>query len=465
MWVFNTVNIPCFNCIFDKRSQIQPMIKIIFTVFVLTFSAVAIAQPVTREDLEKQKAQLKKDLEQTEKMLNENKTKSKENFVQWKLINDKVNIQDRIIDNINRDINLLDNNLVTTQRDINRYDKLLDTLKQEYAKSMVYAYKNRSNYDFLNFIFSASSFNDAIKRMTYLKSYRNYREMQGQNILRTQELRKKRIEELTGTKQKKNLVLQDKDKEMSALEVQQKEKDRILSELKKQGKQLNNQMAATRNQLKKVDNAIAATIKRALDEAKKLAIKKAADEKARENAEAKANAKNNAGTTTTVATTKTPTKPTVVAPAKKAPESVLLNPENINVNANFINNRGSLPWPVDKGYLLMHFGSNTLLSGTVLVTTGITVATDIGTPVKAIFDGTISTVANIEDMQVVIIQHGKYFSTYSNLSNVSVQRGQTVKTGQVIGKAAANLDGVGAVDFYISDEKNSLDPERWLRRR
>ena len=429
------------------------MIKILFTVLILSCSTAVVAQQ-TREELEKQKADLKRDLEQTEKLLNENKAKSKENFVQWKLINDKVNIQDRIIENINRDINLLDNNLVNTQRDINRYDKLLDTLKQEYAKSMIYAYKNRSNYDFLNFIFSASSFNDAIKRMTYLKSYRNYREMQGQNILRTQDLRKKRIEELTGTKQKKSQVLQDKDKEMSALEQQQKEKDRILSELKKQGKQLNNQMAATRNQLKKVDNAIAATIKRALDEAKRAAIKKAAEDKNKPDANT---------ATTTNPTTKTTITPKKAEP-KKAPESVLLTPENIKLNNSFINNRGSLPWPVE-GYLLMHFGSNKLPSGTTLVTTGINIAADIGTPVKAVFDGTVSTVANIEDMQVVIIQHGKYFSTYSNLSNVSVQRGQTVKTGQVIGKVTANFNGVGAIDFYVSDEKGEQDPEKWLRRR
>jgi septal ring factor EnvC (AmiA/AmiB activator) len=437
------------------------MVKIIFTVFISVFCIAVVAQPVTREELEKQKQQLKKELEQTERMLNENKAKSKENFVQWKLINDKVNIQDRIIDNINRDINLLDNNLITTQRDINRYDKLLDTLKQEYAKSMVYAYKNRSDYDFLNFIFSASSFNDAIKRITYLKSYRNYREMQGENILRTQELRKKRVEELSGTKQKKSIVLKSKDKEMTALENEQKEKDRILNELKKQGKQLNDKMAATKKQLKKVDNAISAAIKRAIDDANKLAVKKAKEDEAKRVAIEKANTK----ATTNPATVTTKTTAPKKAEPKKAPESVLLNPENITVNANFINNRGALPWPVDKGYTLMHYGSNTLPSGTVLVTTGLTVATDIGTPVKAVFDGTVSNVVFVEDMQVVIIQHGRYFSTYSNLSNVSVQRGQAVKTGQVIGKVAANLDGIGAVDFYINDEKNNLDPERWLRRR
>jgi murein DD-endopeptidase MepM/ murein hydrolase activator NlpD len=72
----------------------------------------------------------------------------------------------------------------------------------------------------------------------------------------------------------------------------------------------------------------------------------------------------------------------------------------------------------------------------------------------------------VEDMQVVIIQHGRYFSTYSNLSGVSVSRGQQVKTGQVIGRVAVNLDGVGSVDLYISNENsNFYDPESWLRRR
>jgi murein hydrolase activator len=435
------------------------MVKIIFSFFILLCGLAAVAQPVTREELEKQKLQLKRDLEQTERMLNENKAKSKENFVQWKLINDKVNIQDRIIDNINRDINLLNNNLVNNQRDISRYDKLLDTLKQEYAKSMVYAYKNRSDYDFLNFIFSASSFNDAIKRITYLKSYRNYREMQGENILRTQELRKTRVEELTGIKQKKTVVLQSKDKEMSVLEKEQKEKDRILSELKKQGKQLNDKMTATRKQLKKVDNAISATIKRAIEDAKKAAI-----------ATAKAKAKTTAVTPTAPKTTGsdpvtnviTPKKPELI---KKPQESVLLNDANTTLNADFVKNRGSLPWPVDKGYPIMHFGRNQLPSGSWIDINCVSISAEIGNPVKTVFDGTISSIIYIEDMQVVTIQHGKYFSTYSNLANVSVQKGQVVQRGQVIGRVAANLDGVGAVDFYISDEKNNQDPERWLKRK
>ena len=201
------------------------MKKIIPIILLCASGFMATAQ--TREELERQRQELKKEIEQTEKLLNNNKAQTKENFLQWKLINNKVNLQDRVIDNISKDLRLLDRNMSTIQKDIKRYDKLLDTLKQEYAKSMVYAYKNRSSYDFLNFIFSAANFNDAIKRVSYLKSYRNYREMQGENIIRTQELRKKRIGDLSGTKKNKSVTLQSQSKEMAALEEQQKEKDRI----------------------------------------------------------------------------------------------------------------------------------------------------------------------------------------------------------------------------------------------
>lgn len=430
------------------------MIKLIFSLLVFTFlNTNALAQQ-TREELERQRAQLKKEMEQTQKLLNSNKAKTKENLVQWKLINDKLNLQNRIIDNLGRDINLLDNNIYINQKEINRYNKLLDTLKEEYAKSMVYAYKNRGNYAFLNFIFSAASFNDAIRRVAYLKYYRDYREKQGENILRTQELRRQRIAELGGIKVQKSEVLKTKDKEMGALEVQKQEKDKIMNELKKQGKELNLQLTAYKKQMKKVDNAITAAINKALADARKAAMKKANEEKI----SAKANPSTPNAADKPVTTTKK------IETKKAAPESVLLNAENITLNENFIKNRGILPWPVDKGVTIMHYGRNQLPSGSVIDVTGITVGTDIGSNVKSVFDGVVSNVVFIEDMQVVIIQHGKYFSTYSNLSSVNVQRGHNVKTGQVIGKAAANLDGIGAIDFFINDEKGNIDPEKWLKR-
>ena len=432
------------------------MIKFIFNVALFSFFSLSMQAQETREELEKQRTKLKKEMEQTQKLLSSNKAKTKENLVQWKLINDKLNIQNRLIENISKDINLLDNNINTNQREINRYNKLLDTLKEEYAKSMVYAYKNRNSYDFLSFIFSAASFNDAIKRIAYLKYYRDYREKQGENILRTQELRREKVNELGNIKEKKSEVLQIKDKEAAALETQKIEKDKIVNDLKKQGKELNNQLTAFKKQNAKVEKAIAAAIKKARDDANKAAIKKAKEDKAALLAAIKDNAPVKANTVTT------PPKGTEL-PAR-APD-ILLNAGNIALNEKFKINKGILPWPVDKGITILHFGRNQLQSGSWIDMTGITVATDIGSNVKAIFDGVVSSIVFIEDMEVVIVQHGEYFSTYSNLGSVSVKTGQNLKTGQVIGKAAANLDGTGAIDLYINDAKgNNIDPEKWLKR-
>jgi murein hydrolase activator len=448
------------------------MIKGIATICFFFFAvATLVAQPSknqSREELEKQRKELKAESEALEKLLKENKKTTTENLVQLNVIDKKIGLQDRVIDNISRDINLLDNNIYNSQRDINKLKLILDTLKQEYAKSMVYAYKNRSSYDFINFIFSAKSFNDAIKRITYLKSYRNYREMQGENIIRTQDLLRQRIDELSGNKQKKSVALDDKSKEMAEMEKQKSQKAEIVNTLKAKGKELSTQLAARKKQLGKVNSAIAAAVKRAQDEARREAQalaeanrRKRAEEDKRERDRIAALNKANPGVTPT---TPAPVKksPTAsVVPRKDVPEPA----DGLSVNVNFENNRGILPWPVDRGQISLGFGRGKSELGYDIDNPGITIAADIGTPVKAVFEGQVSSVVNVDNMQVVILQHGRYFSTYSNLSGVAVQRGQTVKIGQVIGRVMANEEGVGVIDFIMSNEKGNVDPMRWLRTR
>ncbi len=442
------------------------MAKIILTLLMFV-SGVSLLQAQTKEELERQRQDLKRELDQVQELLDKNKKTTKENLTTLLNINKKLNLQENVVETINKEINLMDNDIYKSQREINKMRLLLDTLKEEYAKSMVYAYKNRSNSDFLNFIFSSSSFNDAIKRITYLKSYRNYREMQGENILRTQTLIKTRIEELSQTKQKKSVALQVQSKEVNALQAQQEEKQQIVNQLKAQGKELNNQIAAKKQQMKKVNNAIAAAIKRAINEAK-VAEAKAREEKRKKDAlaakEANTTASANKPTTAPNNTTKTETKPnvTTAAPAK----SVLLPTEaDVTINTNFEKNKGNLPWPVGSGYLILHFGDNKLPNGVIINSQGISIGSDIGTPVKAIFGGEVVSVGNIDDLQMVVVKHGKYFTTYSNITGVNLSRGQNIQTGQVIGRVAENLDGVGAIDLWISNEHNEMNPEAWLKRR
>lgn len=442
------------------------MVKIFLLSLVsLFFITSLIAQTSNQQELERQRQQLKREIEEAQQLLDKNKKNTKENLVTLTLLNRKLNLQGSVIENISKDINLLDNNIVKSQRDVNKLQLLLDTLKQEYAKSMVYAYKNRSNSDFLNFIFSSSSFNDAIKRITYLKSYRNYREMQGDNILRTQSLLKERINELSGNKKKKSVVLQTQSKELGVLESQQQEKNQLLAKLKAQGKELNSQIAAKKKQMQKVSNAIAAAIKRAQDVARREAVEKAKAEKIKRDAEEKKEVADNKvkGNTSSKPVATRPNKS--ISPAVKEESILLGSAADVKLNASFISNRGSLPWPVDKGYMMERFGLQKLEIGVTIDNPGITIGSDIGTPVKALFDGEVSSVTNIENMQVVILKHGAYFTTYSNLSGITVSRGQAIRTGQVLGRVAPNDEGTGSIDLIISNERGNVNPESWLRRR
>lgn len=444
------------------------MKKIIATFcFLFVSIAIIVAQsPASKEqqDLEHQRQQLKKELEQAQELLNTNKKSTKENLSTLAHINHKLDIQENVIENISKEINLMDNTIYKSQRDVTKLQFLLDTLKQEYEKSMLYSYKNRSNSDFLNFIFSAPGFNDAIKRITYLKSYRNYREMQGENILRTQALLKSRIDELSGNKKKKNTVLQIQSKEVDALEEQQNEKAAIVAKLKAQGKELSNQIAAKKKQMLKVNNAFALAIKRANDEARKLAAAKATEERKSNEAELKA-AKNNS-TSVAATNTKTSVKNKKVTAATAKPENLFLATDaDVNLNAGFKRNQGNLPWPVSSGYILLHFGLNKLGNNVEVNSQGISIGSDIGTAVKAIFEGEVQMVNNYDDLQMVVIKHGGYFTGYSNINGVNLSKGQKVNVGQIIGKVAANLDGVGAIDLIISNDKSELNPEAWLKRR
>ena len=456
------------------------MLRVIISCVITCFFTLnTLAQ--TREELEKQRLQLRKEIDETQKLLNSNKEVTKQNLTTLSLFTNKVNLQGRVLENIGKDLRILDNNIYSIQRDVNRYDKLLDTLKQEYAKSMVYGYKNRGNYEFINFIFSADNFNDAIKRISYLKSYRVYREMQGQNILRTQELRRKRLLDLGVSKQTKSVTLGVQNKELNVLEQQKIEQDKIVIQLKKEGSGLNAKIAAKQKQITKVNNAIKSAIAAVIkaDTDRKIAEEKrlknlrdiAATEAKKIKLENEKISKANAAATAAgkpITALIEPVKTRIIKEPVTivAPTSSTFNADNIALSNSFERNKGSLPWPVDNGAVLNHYGRYQLPSKAWIDNSAVTISSAIGTPVKAVFDGTIILVTEVDDEKyTVTVKHGNYFTSYSNINGVGVKMNQEVKTGQVLGRVASNLDGIGSIDFYSAKGNTDLDPEKWLRRR
>lgn len=192
-------------------------------IFVLYSFNGLMAQTENRSDLERQRAEIQEEIAAVKRTLDQTKKNRKASLSQLALLQRKLRLRQAAINNINRQINYIQYDIGKSRNEIAKLKKDLDTLKIQYTKSVVYAYKNRSNYDFLNFIFSASTFNDALKRVEYLKSYRAYREQQTNTILATQDLLQKKIGNLELSRKEKDEVLVKQQKEKVAL-VEEKRK-------------------------------------------------------------------------------------------------------------------------------------------------------------------------------------------------------------------------------------------------
>lgn len=439
------------------------MFKKIFLVVLLSSLAILTFAQQNKEELQRKQQQLIKEIGDLNSNLAAIRKNKKQSLAELEIFKRKIRAREQLIQGINREVKNLDDNIYLSSLEINKLRKELDTLKQEYAQSLVFAYKNRSNYDYLNFIFSAKSFNDAIKRVTYLKSYRQYREQQVSNILKTQQLIEQKIATLNNNKSQKTVVLKDQGQQLQVLEVDRKEQDAVVAKLKSKEGDIAKEIKKRERARQQMRNAIAVIIKREQKEA----ADRARIAQQRENERLKKEREANAATNNT-----RPADERVVTNTPKPKTDRVYSPfesteEGKSQSISFENSRGRLPWPVDAGYISIHMGTYSL-PGTTLknISDGITISLPVGSIVKAVADGEVSMVYDLEGEQAVMVRHGKYLTIYSHLSSATVSRGQKVRAGTLIGRAAANDEGEGEVSFMVTNEKGSpLNPESWLKRR
>lgn len=419
----------------------------------ICFLAVGTADAQLQEEkarLEKERQEIQREIQEIQSNYNKVKGMTKESLAKLRMLQRKVELQDRLISNINREIRNITDDIWLSTLELNRLRRDLDTLKEQYARNVVFTYMNQSSYEFINFIFSADDFNEAMKRIDYLKSFRDYRRQQVDAIIaKRKEIEEKKRQLEDKHSQKKN-ALQNQQQQLNELENQKKERNAVVTKLKAQEKALSKEIATKKKRDKQLQNQIAAIVRREIEKAKKEAEKKAKE------AEVKTP---NPSTTTTPATTTTTTKPEVK-------RSYLdLNADDVKLNEKFELNKGKLPWPVDKGIVTIPFGTSKV-DELMIDNPGITISTpSAGIPVKAIFEGEVSAVSNLGDSWMVMIRHGKYFSVYSNLGSVSVSKGAKVSNQQVIGTAGRADDGSGGqVDLILMNESKNFNPTPWLRR-
>ncbi|HWI93449.1 MAG TPA: peptidoglycan DD-metalloendopeptidase family protein [Flavisolibacter sp.] len=392
-----------------------------------------------RAKLEKERQDIQNEIQEIQSNYNKVKGLKKESLGKLAILQRKLELQDRLIGNINRDIHRLDDEIYLGNVELYRLQVQLDTLKAQYARSVVYAYKNNTSYDFLNFIFSANSFNDALNRISYLKSYRAYREEQVTAIKDRQKIIADKKQQMVAKQSEKKSVLKNQEVQLNELASQKKEKDAVVSKLKSQEKQLSKEIASKKKRDKQLQGQIAAIIRRIIDEERRKTVVATNPD---------INTKTNPKTTT-----------------KTTKEYFNLNEGERKLAANFEANKAKLPWPVDNGVVTIPFGSS-VVGGLTIDNPGITISTpSAGGAVKAVFSGEVSAVSNLGDGMMVMVRHGKYFTIYSNLSSANVSKGSTVTTGQVIGRTGEADDGSGGqLDFMLMIENRNVNPQPWLHR-
>jgi len=439
----------------------------LLALFVTMFCIVP-AQSV--KELEAQRKQMLKNLEATNRLLNETK-KSKTNSIKKLTIISK-NIVDRkvLIKNINSEIGLLDNKITQLDQEKNSLESRLKSLKSDYAKLVQDGSANRSVYNKFMFIMSAESFEQSLRRLRYTKEYSDYRVNQVNDIQKVTAQIIQKNDSLSDHKFSKIEVVKIKEDEAQNLTRDQMREKELLSDLQREEKKLRTELAIQQKRANDLNNRIENII---AEEIRKAEARKAAERKRLEaEHQAKQAAAAAAAQARQQAESKTGTriKPTAPAPvATPAPVVSAQTKEENLLTGNFERNAGRLPWPVANGYISGHFGvqPHPMLRHVTTNNKGIYIQSPANSTARAVYDGIVTQRFSIPGSNnAVIIKHGNFRTVYANLTQIFVGEGDKVSTKQAIGKIYTDDENEHKTELYfqIWRDKVLINPESWITR-
>jgi len=485
----------------------------------LCLSAAA-QQGGSRADLERRRQALIASLRETQAQLSAARKDTRASMSQLRALQAKLDARHRLIQNINQEMQALEGSIQATSGEVTSLQAQLRDLQMRYAQSIRYAYRHRRSHTMMAFLFSAQDFNDGVRRLRFLKKFRDLRLAQSEQIRRTQGQLQSKLGVLASERSQKNLLLSAEVQQRQVLQAEASETNKVVRELKGREAELTAQVASAQKATRQLDRAIQDAIRREIEIARRkaeeerkrqeaiaAAERKRREEEARRTAAATTASQNNgnvygsgsnrvilstpssnnnngsAATTRTPATgaaaasgtqaTRTTTSSAPIAasaprprPAPaRAPVSLNLTPEAAALSASFATNRGKLPWPVAQGTVTSSFGvhRHPVAERVMVENNGIDIQTSPGAPVRAVFDGTVSSVFFIPGKgQNVLVSHGDYFTVYAGLASVAVSKGQAVKTKQAIGTVGTNEEGLPVMNFQVWKGGTKMNPAGWI---
>lgn len=423
----------------------------ILLVFPFLFIVFAVHAQSSAE-LKRQREELTRQLDQLNREYEQTASNKRTTLKQLSILRQQINLRQEKINNINSEIRNLDNQISESSNNIRNLQSQLDLLKKDYAAMILFAYHNRSSYNKLMFIFAAKDFNQAYKRLKYLQQIGGYRERQAAAIQETEQDLHEKISDLDKTKKEKSSLLTDQEKEKESLGKERSTQVKAVADLSKHEGLLRKQEEEVQRKIARTNRAIAAAIRREIEEARR----KAEEEEKRKERLAAAAAKSSNKEVTV-------NKPRETAKSMTASEALNATPEAARLSSDFLGNRGQLPWPVSHGNLVQGFGLYYDDAGIKNESYGWDIRTNNDATVRAVFQGTVKTIQNISGTYLIVVQHGEYFTAYSNLRSYMVKVGDKVSTKQAIGTVATDsATGQAIVSFALYKGSTPVDPKIWL---
>jgi septal ring factor EnvC (AmiA/AmiB activator) len=426
----------------------------------LIFTPFIIGQTNKKEALQSQRDEISQKIRETKALIAESEKNQKLTSNQIAILNEQIRYRENMIQNIDEEMVSLDLNIKHNGQQIHDLEFQLQSLKNEYAKMIYQAYKNRSSYNQIVFILASSDFYQAYKRFKLMQSLGETRRKQVAIIQDTE----KKLQEKIGVmiKSKEEVAQLKQEQEVVKQEINQDKlaQQNKLQSLKKESSVLRKQQKKQESDRKKLSAKIQEVINQELTAERKREQEKA--NKARDLIKS-----------TTAAKTDKVETPKVTASAKttSAPTKIELAPEVLSVNSNFENNKGNLPWPVSQGAITSRFGKHQhpSLEDIVLNNNGLDFTTKQGEKVLCVFAGNVSSVFSIPGAGYnIIVTHGTYKTVYSGLAQVNVKVGDKVGAKQSIGTVGIT-DDEAVLHFElwsVNDIKGTAqNPESWIKRK
>jgi septal ring factor EnvC (AmiA/AmiB activator) len=394
--------------------------------FLFLFTGPLYAQKKSSKTLKKEQQSLAKKIKFTKKLLGDTKNKTQATTKELGIINRQIIYREELINNVHAQITDIDKLIMEYHSVIQSLQNDIEKLKDQYREMIRFAYKKRNDYNELMFIFSAENFNEAFKRIKYLRKIEEFRKNQIELIVKAEEKLKDKIAKLQTKKEEKESLISLQDQEKYNFEKDKKLRNQTLQKLRSEESQLLAKLNKQNKKKRDLANAIKKAIEIELSKTKTTKTKKGFQ----------------------------PTK------------------EMILTGKSFYGNKGKLPWPVEKGEITEKFGKNPhpVHANVFTYNNGVDISTIKGANVRAIYNGEVSSVLVIPGAgKVIIIAHGSYRTVYTNLKESYVKKGDKVKTKQLIGSLLPDAVGNGKTSeahFEIrqitKDGIKNLNPAYWL---